>query len=159
MEVSSRRATAADLDDLVRLYRMLEKEILEVHPMWALSEALPEPAENAIARALEDPDSLLYVGEIDGIPFGFGLAFSRQLLPQSGGERIGVIDMVYVEPEARQVGVGEAIRLALLDEFRRRGVRRFDAISLPRSRIAKNFYEQGGFAARSIVMHRDDDRK
>jgi hypothetical protein len=50
------------------------------------------------------------------------------------------------------------MRDAVLSHLRGRGIHRFDAHVLPGHRLAKNFFEQGGFSARHIVMHHDDDR-
>jgi ribosomal protein S18 acetylase RimI-like enzyme len=82
----------------------------------------------------------------------------ENLLPQADGARLGVIRMVWVDHEARQVGLGEVMRDLVLSALRDQGISRFDAHVLPGHRLAKNFFESGGFSARSIVMHHDDDR-
>jgi hypothetical protein len=46
----------------------------------------------------------------------------------------------------------------VMDLLRKRGISRFDAHVLPGHRLAKNFFEAGGFSARSITMHHDDAR-
>jgi hypothetical protein len=43
--------------------------------------------------------------------------------------------------------------------LREEGITKFDAHVLPGHRLAKNFFEAGGFAARSIIMHHDDERE
>jgi hypothetical protein len=85
------------------------------------------------------------------------MARSEPMLPQAGGEPIGVIRFVFTEPEAREVGVGEAMLEGLLTHLRSSGHRLFDAHVLPGHRLVKNFFESGGFSARSIVMHHRDD--
>ena len=157
MEVTARPARVGDLDELVRLYRLLEEEMVALKGMWRLADGLPEPLEEALRAALSDPDNLVYVGAIDGVPVGFALARSEPLLAQAGGERVGVIRLVFTEMEARGVGVAEVLRDAVVDALRRTGHSRFDAHVLPGHRLAKNFFEAGGFAARSIVMHHDDN--
>jgi hypothetical protein len=57
------------------------------------------------------------------------------------------------------VALGETMRDAVLEELRSRGITKFDAHVLPGHRLAKNFFEAGGFSARSIVMHHDDNRE
>jgi len=89
-------------------------------------------------------------GEIDEDDVG--------LLGQAQGEKVGSIRLVFVEEEAREVGVGEAMRDLALAEMRDRGIAKFDAHVLPGHRLAKNFFEAGGFSARSIVMHHDDEK-
>jgi ribosomal protein S18 acetylase RimI-like enzyme len=69
---------------------------------------------------------------------------------------VGSIRLVFSHPDAREVGLAEAMREAAMEEFRRRDITRFDAHVLPGHRLAKNFFEAGGFSARSIIMHHDD---
>ena len=158
MIVSARHATHADVDTLTELYRDLESEMIALHPMWPLADGLAEPAKEAFVEAIDDVDTTVLLGEIDGYPLGFILARTEHLLPQAGGERIGSIRLVYVDPEAREVGVGEVMRDRLVDELRDVGITKFDAHVLPGHRLAKNFFESGGFSARSIIMHHDDER-
>jgi hypothetical protein len=63
---------------------------------------------------------------------------------------------VFVEQEAREVALGETMRDYVMDLLRERGITKFDAHVLPGHRLAKNFFEAGGFSARSIIMHHDD---
>jgi GNAT superfamily N-acetyltransferase len=157
--ITARLATIDDIPVLVELYRELEKEMLDLHTMWPLADGLPEPVDDAFETALADEDSLVILGMVSGYPFGFLLARVESLLPQAKGERIGSVRLVFVELEARQVSVGEAMRDLALDILRERGISKFDAHVLPGHRLAKNFFEAGGFSARSIVMHHDDNRE
>ena len=43
-----------------------------------------------------------------------------------------------------------------MDDYRAMGHHLFDAHVLPGHRLAKNFFEAGGFSARTIVMHHSD---
>jgi ribosomal protein S18 acetylase RimI-like enzyme len=156
MTVSARTAARGDLAPIVDLYRGLEDEMKALHPMWPRMDGLPEPAEEALGEAISDRDSVLLIGEIDGFPLGFLLAQLRRSLPQADFEPVGSIELVYTDPEAREVGVAEAMRELALDILRRRGITKFDARVLPGHRLAKNFFEAGGFSARSIIMHHDD---
>ncbi len=128
-----------------------------LHPMWPLDDGLEEPVSDTLERALEAPDTIVLVGEIDGVTFGFLVARVRSMLPQAGEEKIGSIILVYVDEDARQVGVGEAMLNEVMADLRRRGIAKFDAHVLPGHRLAKNFFESGGFSARSIVMHHSDE--
>ena len=159
MRVVARLADAADVPALMRLYRGLEVEMTALHPMWPLADGLAEPVESSFERLLGDPEALVVMGEIDGYPFGFAMARIEEILPQAAGERIGSIRLIYVEPEAREISLGEEMRDYLIDELRRRGISRFDAHVLPGHRLAKNFFEAGGFSARAIIMHHDDHKE
>ena len=156
MEVTARFATSDDLDCLIRLYRELEAEMEALHDMWPKADGLAEPVKGALVSLLDDPMALVIVGSIDQQCLGFLVARTGMLLPQAGDEQIATIELVFVSLEAREVGVGEAMLELTLSTLRKRGLRRFDARVLPGHRLAKNFFEAGGFAARSITMHHAD---
>jgi hypothetical protein len=159
MRISARLAETGDLTTLEGLYRELETEMTELHPMWPLADGLAEPVSEALSQALEDESTMVVIGEIEAYPFGFLVARVETLLPQADGEEIGSIRLVFVELEAREVSVGEVMRDFVLAEMRSRGISKFDAHVLPGHRLVKNFFEAGGFSARSIVMHHDDNRE
>jgi len=155
---AARPATIEDLPVLVHLYRRLEEEMVALSTMWPLTSGLAEPIDLRLTEAIGDPDTIVLLGSFEGYPLGFLLATVDSMLPQAGGERLGSIRLVFVAQEAREVGVGEVMRLMVLEELRARGISRFDAHVLPGHRLAKNFFEQGGFSARHIIMHHDDNR-
>ncbi|HEX6286036.1 MAG TPA: GNAT family N-acetyltransferase [Acidimicrobiia bacterium] len=159
MIVTARRADEADLDTLVGLYRGLEEEMEALHVMWPVADGLDEPISESFRAALEEPDTVVLIGEIDDYPFGFLLARVERLLAQADGELVGAIRLIYVDQEAREVAVAEEMREMALDILRERGITKFDAHVLPGHRLAKNFFEAGGFSARSIIMHHDDEKE
>jgi ribosomal protein S18 acetylase RimI-like enzyme len=156
MTSKARLATRDDLDILESLYRGLEKEMTGLHSMWPLADGLAEPIRDALESEMAHPDTLVVIGEIDGYPLGFLVGRTEEMLPQAGSERLGSIRLVFVDPEAREVGIGEAMRDFAIGRFREQGLTRFDAHVLPGHRLVKNFFEAGGFSARSIIMHHDD---
>jgi ribosomal protein S18 acetylase RimI-like enzyme len=109
--------------------------------------------------AIGEPDTVVVIGEIEGYPFGFLMARVERLLAQADGDLVGAIRLIYVDDEAREVALGEEMRELTLGILRERGITKFDAHVLPGHRLAKNFFESGGFAARSIIMHHDDERE
>jgi L-amino acid N-acyltransferase YncA len=156
MDITSRTATADDLPTLLALYEAALAEQTTIKPVWAIADALPEPVEAAMAGIVEDEDSLVVIGELDGAPLGFAWARTEPLLPQAG-ERVAVVRLIFTLDAARGVGVGDAMIRQVLEHFRASGHRRFDARVSPGHRHAKNFFESNGFAARLIVMHHLDD--
>lgn len=159
MKVTARRAGEGDLAALETMYRSLEREMEALHIMWPVADGLDEPVTGSFRDALDEPDTLVLIGEIDGYPFGFLLARVERLLAQADGELVGSIRLIYVDQEAREVALGEEMRETALGILRERGITKFDAHVLPGHRLAKNFFEAGGFSARSIIMHHDDERE
>lgn len=156
MRITARIATADDIPLLVELYRRLEDEMTALHPMWPLADGLAEPVEKSLGEAIEAADEHVLIGQVDDVPFGFVYARKESLLPQALDELVGSIRLVYTDGEAREVGVAEVMRDEVMDMFRQEGITKFDAHVLPGHRLAKNFFEAGGFSARTIVMHHDD---
>ena len=157
MKIAARPAHTDDLDTLLDLYRLMEAEQTALKEMWPLADGFPAPVEDALEASIADPEAVVLLGDIDGVPVGFALAGTAELLPQAYGERIGVVRFIFTAPAARGVGVGAAMISEVLRRLRERGLARFDVRVLPGHREAKNFFEANGFSARSIVMyHRDE---
>ena len=95
-------------------------------------------------------DAAVVVGTIDGSIVGFGTVEIETL---RDGTRLGVIGEIFVEPEARAVGVGESIAELIVEFCSAAGCLGIDASALPGARDAKNFFERSGFTARALVMH------
>lgn len=95
-----------------------------------------------------DPTRVLLVGLIDDQVVGVGLARAP------AGGTAGRIECCYVEPEARQVGVGGALVVGLLEWLTGRGCRDVDAAALPGDRSTKQLLEAAGFKARLLTLHR-----
>lgn len=159
MKVTARRAGSEDIALLETMYRSLESEMEALHAMWPVADGLDEPVSASFEDALSEPDTVVIIGEIEGHPFGFLMARVERLLAQADGEQVGAIRLIFVDHEAREVAVGEEMREMALDTLRARGITKFDAHVLPGHRLAKNFFEAGGFSARSIIMHHDDRRE
>ena len=155
MHPVSRPASADDLAAVLTLYEEAVGEQAVLRPMWPIADGLPDPANAAVTAIMDDPDSRLVIGEIDAVIVGFAWARSEPLLPQAEGAPVCVIRLVYTTPEGRGVGVGNAMLDMLMDDFRGRGHRHFDARVSPGHRYAKNFFEAHGFSARLIIMYHD----
>ncbi len=119
--------------------------------IWVEREAFPEPLDDAYAALLERDDACVVVGAIDDVVVGFAALVIDVL---HDGARLGVITDLFVEEGAREVGVGEAMVGHLLAFCSDAGCIGVDALALPGARAAKNFFEESGFVARVIVMHR-----
>jgi len=104
-----------------------------------------------ITAAVGDPDATVLLGDIDGTAVGYGLMTVR---PVVDGSLHATIEELFVLPDARSVGVGEAIIGALLDDARDRGAVAVQSTALPGDRATKNFFESQGMVARAIIVHR-----
>ena len=77
-----------------------------------------------------------------------------EIEPVRDGTCIGVVRDLFVEPEARAVGVGEAIAEQIVAFCTQAGCAGIDAFALPGARRTKNFFERSGFVARALIMHK-----
>jgi GNAT superfamily N-acetyltransferase len=147
-----RAATPEDLTDIVGLVEALRAELTPMRGgrIWAVREARRGPPAETYGALLADPASCVVVGTIDDVVVGFGVVSVEEL---SDGGKLGVVSELFVDAEARAVGVGEAILEALVGYSTGEGCVGIDAFALPGHRAAKNFFEESGFTARAIVMH------
>ena len=67
------------------------------------------------------------------------------------------IEHVFVEEPAREVGLGDALMNALVEEVRARGGVRLGSSAQPGDRSLKNLFERHGLVARTILVGRDLD--
>ena len=118
--------------------------------VFVAREARPEPVEDSLLSAVLAPDRTVVLGTIDDTVMGYATGRTETL---RDGSTLGGIDNLFVEEDARAVGVGEAMMDALLDWFRARGCSGVDSMALPGARATKNFFEESGFTARLLVMH------
>ncbi len=137
---------------LADLARALRTEMHDQRggPLWTTREARPEPHEAGIAALIARDDAEVVVGTIDGAVVGFGTVEIELL---RDGTRLGVIGDLFVEEEARAVGVGESIADLIVAFCTAAKCVGIDAYALPGARTAKNFFERSGFTARALVMH------
>lgn len=150
---TARVANATDLDRLVELAR---EAIEELRPtkggeVWARTAGRAEPLDEALRSAVVDHDHLAVVGSVDEAVVGYGVARFNDL--RDGG-RLGVIGDLFVEPDFRGVGVGEAMMDLLVDWCEEQGCFGVDSVALPGNRPTKNFFESFGLVARAIVVHK-----
>ncbi len=152
-----RIAIPADIGDVADLYVRLAGEQSALRPLWEYADGLDEPVEESIRAMISANDRILYVAQESGAIVGFLEASVEGLLRQAGGEKVGVIRMIFTLDGARGVGIGDAMLERALTDFRARGIKLFDARVSPGHRHAKNFFEAHGFKARLIVMHAVDE--
>ena len=149
--------------DVPRLAELNRAAIAELAPMrggavWKAREARQEPIAERLEELLDDPEVRVLVATIDGTIVGYAVARLEHL---TDGAVLGVIDDIFVEEGARQVGLGELMINDLMAWCEERKCIGMDAMALPGHRATKNFFEESGFTARQLVMHHrftEDDR-
>jgi GNAT superfamily N-acetyltransferase len=67
-------------------------------------------------------------------------------------DKVAIIDDVYVTPDAREVGFGDALVAAAMAAGRAAGCGLIEGEALPGDRHVKNLYERAGITARLIVV-------
>lgn len=152
-----RPATDADVDRVAALCRQALAEMTPARggAVFVAREARAEPVEAGLTAALADASQRVWVGTIDDVVIAYAVACVE---PLRTGALLGVIEDIYVEPEARGVGVGEALMAAAVAWMEAEECSGIDARALPGDRATKNFFEASGFSARLLVMHHRIDR-
>ncbi|MGH9264283.1 MAG: GNAT family N-acetyltransferase [Acidimicrobiales bacterium] len=157
MQEACRSALAADVPRIAELARAALAELAPMRggAVWRAREARAEPIEEGLEELLDHPDARTVVATIDDVVVGYAVAHLEYL---ADGTVLGVIDDIFVEEGARQVGLGELMigdLTAWCDEHKCIGI---DAMALPGHRATKNFFEESGFTARQLIMHHRFER-
>ena len=104
-----------------------------------------------MAAFVDDAAACVALGTVDEVVVGLAIATVETLRDSSVLARL---HLLWVAPDAREVGLGEELLGLVTDWARELGAARLDAYALPGNRETKNFLESAGFSARLIVMHR-----
>jgi GNAT superfamily N-acetyltransferase len=145
---AARPAVESDRATLEQLFGLATEELRQERGgvVWALETRRDD------GLSWPDPGSgLVLAGTIDEAVVGYAVVRASAL---GGGGELAVISDVYVEPDARGVGVGEALLDACIAWARDRGCTGVDSVALPGMRASKNFFEAAGLVARAIVVHK-----
>lgn len=148
---TARSATPADCETLAALWERAVAELDGQRGGVLLAGSLfRSDLDGFLAAASADPERLLVLGFIDGVPMGLASAFVQR----QRREPVATLELIYTDPSARQVGVAEAMLEVVADWSSTHEVVGVDAPALPGNRAAKSFFETHGFQARLLVMYR-----
>ncbi|MDA8392107.1 MAG: GNAT family N-acetyltransferase [Actinomycetota bacterium] len=152
-----RRAGAGDAGALARLGKLALEDVSSRRGGVALLAEVEQPLAcgEDVPSFLGSAGSAMWIASWAGADVGYAAA---SLVERSGEGRIGMLRCVWVEPEARGLGAGEALTQAAVDWLWHEGAGSIDAPALPGDRSAKRLLELSGFKARLIVMRRDLDQ-
>ena len=149
---AARPAQAEELPRLAELAAAAAAEIAAFRGGELLTGGLHREYPASVRSGLETyhaaDDRLLLAGTLHDSIVGLAAVRARTDPP------VGSFDLLYVEADARGVGVGAAIVEAGTDWLRRAGCSGVDIVALPGARDTKQFLEGAGLVARLIVMHR-----
>lgn len=102
------------------------------------------PARADWSSVVADGGPTVLVADLDGLVVGYLVA-----VVEGGVVRI---DEVYVRPEARELGFGDALLAAAIDAGREAGATLVEGEALPGDRTVKNLFERAGITARKITV-------
>jgi GNAT superfamily N-acetyltransferase len=142
-----RPADSTDADDIAQLI------LLEVEARAALVDArggdrwLAEHPAIDGGWSTQCARSDVLVAHIGDVVVGF-------LVGKLSADKILRIDQVWVTPEARENGFGDALLAGSIERARRIGARAVEGQALPGDRHTKNLYERAGIVARLITTFR-----
>jgi len=154
VKLATRVAAVGDLAELVALYRRFREDVAsergaDVH---LSREAFVEPLEALMDTIVRDQGRLALLGLLGEVPVGIAIGRIEELADSS---RLAIVEVLYVDEPAREVGVGECLLASLVEWAGANGADGIDVQVLPGMRQAKNFLEGSRFAARLLVMHRN----
>lgn len=151
---SVRPAEERDLGELVRLHGLARRHVAAERGGAILlgREVRPEPVEESLLDDVRSDDRIVIIGSLGSAPVGLAVA---ELVALHDGSLVAHISELFVEPEARGVGVGNALMQHLAAWADERDCDGIGSTVLPGDRASKNFFEAHGLVARAIVVHRD----
>ncbi len=119
--------------------------------IWSKRDTRNPPYRASLESVLNNPDEDIWIGLIDDVPVGYAVAAVEMLRT---GETLGIISDIWIEPQAREVGVGEELINVIIRWCTERNCIGIYSMALPGNRATKNFFETFGFKARLLTVHR-----
>jgi GNAT superfamily N-acetyltransferase len=151
---AARPAVADDIAEIARLVGIARAEVIDQRggPLWLAVEGREQFDADSIASVVGRTGHHLVVGTLDDHVVAYLYADTT---PVAGDERpMAVIRELYVEPEGREVGMGEALMDSVLAWAQEVGCGGIDSFALPGNRAMKNLFERYGLVARAILVHK-----
>ena len=150
-------ARPAGPDDGSEIVRLLADALAAVAgerggDAWLSTGAATRPLDAFATGELADDGAVILLGLIDDVPVGL---LHARLDRWRDGAVVTVVHHLFVEPGAREVGVGEALLDAAIEWARARDSAAIESLALPGDRALKNMFERFGLVARAIVVHKD----
>lgn len=147
MDPVIRRANHDDTVELQRLEQMARANIAaERGGQRRLEEC--QLLGQGFAEMIDQQDHRIFLSMIGEVPVGY---LVLQLRPNQDR---GVVTHVFVEEPARELGFGDAMLRAAIDETAKLGLAGIEGTALPGDRETKNLFERCGLVARKITVYK-----
>lgn len=152
MDVSAREVRESDLDVVEALVAAAAADVgtMRGGDVWLLTHG-HSPERSSLEADLAAGDRTLVVGMIDDVVMGYGAA---TVAHRPGEGAVVTVTGLWVLPDARDVGVAEAVMDELLAWSHAHRAVAIESSVLPGNRAGKNFFERYGLVARAITVRR-----
>jgi GNAT superfamily N-acetyltransferase len=156
-EVIYRLAKAEDLPVIAGMYTKMDQFFRGFSYRFPEVENIGEAWVDSFRRTL-GRFSVVYIAELDGRVAGFMLGRVKRVAPYLGGVMVGELSDMWVEPEARRLGVGKELSLITMRWLSDQGVHSIEVQILEGNEPIWRLYEKMGFTPelRQIRMLRAD---
>jgi ribosomal protein S18 acetylase RimI-like enzyme len=146
MDPVVRQAGIDDIDALERLQAMARDGLTDVRGgQLRLRECEPVTDWQAL---FADPNAVVFVGSLLDVVLGYMVMNLRADIDR------GVITHAFVEPGAREHGLGDTMVEEAVAAVRGAGLSGIEAVALPGDRETKNLYERAGLTARKLTVYK-----
>ena len=156
-DVIYRLAEAQDLPVIAGMYAKMDQYFRGFSYRFPEVENIGEAWVDSFRRTL-GRFSVVYIAELEGAVAGFMLGRVKRVAPYLGGVLVGELSDMWVEPQARRLGVGEKLSLLTMGWLAEQGVHSIEVQILEGNEPIWRLYEKMGFKAelRQIRMLRAD---
>ncbi|RCK72167.1 MAG: hypothetical protein ANABAC_2148 [Anaerolineae bacterium] len=142
--VHYRLATEADFPILMEFYTKLNQFFYQVGYRLPHPENVGEVWLDSFRRTL-GRFSRVDIAEIDGHVVGFMLCRIKRVPAYMGGVLVGELSDMWIEPEARRLGIGDKLSRLALNWLREQGVHSVEIQVLRDNEASWKLYERMGF--------------
>tara|TARA_B100000686_G_scaffold270903_1_gene287410 strand:- start:245 stop:709 length:465 start_codon:yes stop_codon:yes gene_type:complete len=152
MSDSARLAVDEDLSSFMHLHS-LSRLGIEGHKgsdLWIERKSLNSKSEDLFTQLLSNERYGCILGLYENCPFGFLIAELTELYGKTSVD----IHEVFVEADARKVGIGESMMECLIEWAKERSAKSITSRALPGDRELKNYFERYKLTARLIEVER-----
>lgn len=151
--IAIRPAKAEDLPTVFAFWEGLMKSHASKSFIFSLKEGYEVPAKALLLERIENTESTIFLAENEvGAAMGMITALLKPAPPVGNLKLQGYIAETFVNPEARNLQVGERLFNAAKDWFRQRGADHLMLQVSPQNPDGQRFWGRMGFEPASISM-------